>query len=50
MTRPTFFAPVLLLAAVTLAPAQDRCAGSRDLRLVNGKIVTMDARNSTCPL
>jgi predicted amidohydrolase YtcJ len=27
--------------------AADNCAGSRDLRLVNGKIVTMDARNST---
>jgi predicted amidohydrolase YtcJ len=26
--------------------AADNCAGSRDLRLVNGKIVTMDARNS----
>ncbi|HTB20912.1 MAG TPA: amidohydrolase family protein [Bryobacteraceae bacterium] len=29
------------------ALAADNCAGSRDLRLVNGKIVTMDARNST---
>src|SRR3984957_14118444 len=28
------------------ALAADNCAGSRDLRLVNGKIVTMDARNS----
>ncbi len=26
--------------------AADNCAGSRDLRLVNGKIVSMDARNS----
>jgi predicted amidohydrolase YtcJ len=26
--------------------AAENCAGSRDLRLVNGKIVTMDARNS----
>jgi predicted amidohydrolase YtcJ len=42
-----FFAPVLLLAAVALAHAQDRCAGARDLRLVNGRIVTMDQRNST---
>src|SRR2546423_5699707 len=24
----------------------DRCAGARDLRLVNGKIVTMDKKNS----
>ena len=28
------------------ALAADNCAGSRDLRLVNGQIVTMDARNS----
>jgi predicted amidohydrolase YtcJ len=28
------------------ALGQDRCAGARDLRLVNGRIVTMDARNS----
>src|SRR5437867_9043752 len=27
------------------AQAQDRCAGARDLRLVNGKIVTLDTRN-----
>ena len=45
---------VLVLAAAiavtALAPvpalAQDRCAGARDLRLVNGKIVTMDKRNT----
>ncbi|MGA2880183.1 MAG: amidohydrolase family protein [Bryobacteraceae bacterium] len=39
----------LFLIAMTLplaAFAADNCAGSRDLRLVNGKIVTMDARNS----
>ena len=29
------------------APALDPCAGSRDLRLTNGKIVTMDGRGST---
>ncbi len=33
---------ILPLAAV----AADNCAGSRDLRLVNGKIVTMDARDA----
>ena len=47
MTRRTALLGALLLAAVALAPAQDRCAGARDLRLVNGKIVTMDQRNST---
>jgi predicted amidohydrolase YtcJ len=39
-----------LLLLGTLLPlaafAADNCADSRDLRLVNGKIVTMDARNS----
>jgi predicted amidohydrolase YtcJ len=29
-----------------LASAEDRCAGARDLRLVNGKIATLDARNA----
>jgi predicted amidohydrolase YtcJ len=39
---------LLLLAVVSpfLAPAQNRCADARDVRLFNGKIVTMDARNS----
>ena len=38
----------LALAATVLAAADPgSCAGSRDLRLVNGKIVSMDARNST---
>jgi predicted amidohydrolase YtcJ len=38
----------LVLTAVCAAPAlaQDRCAGSRDLRLTNGRIVTMDPRNA----
>jgi predicted amidohydrolase YtcJ len=35
-----------LFAIGTAAFCADNCAGSRDLRLVNGKIVTMDARNS----
>jgi predicted amidohydrolase YtcJ len=34
------------LSVCASAAAQDRCAGARDLRLVNGKIATMDARNS----
>jgi predicted amidohydrolase YtcJ len=39
--------PFLLMLALPLAAlAVDNCAGSRDLRLMNGKIVTMDARNS----
>jgi predicted amidohydrolase YtcJ len=39
--------PFLVMLALPLAVlAADNCAGSRDLRLVNGKIVTMDARNS----
>ena len=41
---------VLALFATSDATAQPRqidpCAGARDVRLVNGKIVTMDAQNS----
>ena len=33
-------------ATVTLAAAEDRCSEARDLRLVNGKIATMDPRNT----
>ena len=43
------FAVAATLAAATAAaqtPAAGSCAGSRDLRLVNGKIATMDAKNS----
>ena len=42
----------LLAGSTMLAPAiakdkdDDRCAGSRDVRLVNGKIHTLDAKNS----
>lgn len=36
----------MALAAAGIAAAQDPCAGARDLRLINGRIVTMDARNS----
>jgi predicted amidohydrolase YtcJ len=45
-------AACLLAAVATLSPAaahgrdDDRCAGSRDVRLVNGKIHTLDSRNS----
>src|SRR3954447_12052829 len=41
-----------LLAAISsgtvafAADGADRCAGARDLKLVNGKIVTMDKRNT----
>jgi predicted amidohydrolase YtcJ len=35
----------LMAAAATAALAQDPCAGSRDVRLVNGSIHTMDAQN-----
>jgi predicted amidohydrolase YtcJ len=46
------FASSLLAATVVSAPGlardedNDRCAGARDVRLVNGKIHTLDARNS----
>src|SRR5487761_2682116 len=39
----------LLLAALTVSAAcaaTDPCAGSRNLKFVNGKIVTMDRKNS----
>jgi predicted amidohydrolase YtcJ len=36
----------IAVAIPASAAGQDRCAGARDLRLVNGRIVTMDARNS----
>src|SRR6185437_7102725 len=37
---------LLVLAATALASAAGRCDDARDLRLTNGKIMTMDARNS----
>ena len=42
MNKLGLISVLLPLAAL----AADHCADSRDLRLVNGKIVTMDARNS----
>jgi hypothetical protein len=41
----SFLVFLVLLAAPAFAQ-QDRCAGSRDLHLTNGRIVTMDKRNS----
>src|SRR5580765_3534558 len=46
----TTLAIVIALFFATAAAAQSTpasCAGSRDLRLVNGKIVTLDKKNST---
>jgi predicted amidohydrolase YtcJ len=44
VTKVGLFLGGMILPLVALAA--DNCADSRDLRLVNGKIVTMDARNS----
>ncbi|HEX4276331.1 MAG TPA: amidohydrolase family protein [Bryobacteraceae bacterium] len=38
--------PVLLLIAMAAQAADDPCANSRNLKFVNGKIVTMDKKNS----
>jgi predicted amidohydrolase YtcJ len=38
--------PVLVALCAPLASAQVRCDGSRDLRLVNGRIVTMDREHA----
>jgi len=47
----TFAAALWVDPSVSVAAqsAADPCAGSRDLRLTNGKIVTMDARGTTVP-
>jgi predicted amidohydrolase YtcJ len=45
-TLASFYCFALVWLSALAALAADNCAGSRDLRLVNGKIVTMDARNS----
>jgi predicted amidohydrolase YtcJ len=49
VTRHLSLALLALLAASPAAAqsASTACAGSRDLRLVNGKIATMDAKNTT---
>jgi len=40
------FLAIAVLALPLRVFAADNCADSRDVRLINGKIVTMDARNS----
>ena len=40
-------AVLFLVAALPVATQVDPCAGARDLRLTNGRFVTMDARGST---
>ena len=42
----TLYLTAAAMLASTAQAAEDRCAGARDLRLVNGKIVTMDKKNS----
>ena len=41
-----FTATFIASAAAAQTPAPPNCAGARDIRLVNGKIATMDAKNS----
>ncbi|MBZ5574945.1 MAG: amidohydrolase family protein [Acidobacteriia bacterium] len=43
---PKVLMAAALLAGTALAASADLCADARDLRLVNGKIHTLDARNS----
>ena len=42
----TFITMLITSAAAAQTPAAPNCAGARDIRLVNGKIATMDAKNS----
>src|SRR5271154_5095286 len=46
MTARLFIPLALLIAPGIGMAAPDPCEGSRNLRLVNGRIVTMDAKNS----
>jgi predicted amidohydrolase YtcJ len=49
MKNPWFACLIAVIAFETYtfaAHGADRCAGARDLKLVNGKIVTMDKRNT----
>jgi predicted amidohydrolase YtcJ len=49
MTRASFvglLTALFLLRGTAAAAASDPCADTRDLRLVNGKIATMDSRNT----
>ena len=41
-----FAGAAMVIPALAHDRDDDRCAGSRDLKLVNGKIHTFDARNS----
>src|SRR6266567_7648306 len=41
------FVFLLLVASTAHAQTAARCAGARDLRLVNGKISTLDKKNTT---
>jgi predicted amidohydrolase YtcJ len=43
---PVACAALMLAALPAAGRAQDRCAGARDLRLVNGKIATMDKQST----
>src|SRR5689334_8433166 len=45
--RPLALLITVLVASSAAAQTAPACAGSRDLRLVNGKIATMDAKNTT---
>ena len=47
--RVSLFVVLLLAGVAIVTPSlgeEDRCAGSRDVKLVNGKIHTLDGRNS----
>jgi predicted amidohydrolase YtcJ len=46
MKTLAFFLTALAAASASAQPSPSNCAGSRDLRLVNGKIATMDGKNS----
>src|SRR5689334_11956161 len=45
--RPLALLITVLVASSAAAQTAPACAGSRDLRLVNGKFATMDAKNTT---
>lgn len=46
MRSGMFMVLAMALSAPTFAFQQDACAGSRDLHITNGRIVTMDRRNT----
>src|SRR5689334_11756831 len=51
MRRPFLisFLTALVLLRAAAAAGQDPCAGARDLRLINGRIATMDRGNTVVP-